>query len=532
MIRSRTNAFDSNTVNNLNNFQVTDIVEECNTISEVLEKTSEKHSESIFLIENDNEWKYKEFNRLVNQCCYFFSAQGICSGDTISIILRNSIDFLIIYFAALRSHIIVNPFPYHVAVNEVLSKIGIVNPKGVFSHKSHYKLLSESDYRVFNLDDFDGKSFLETLSNFSANAYKSPEVNNDETAILYYSSGTTGVPKIIEYSQKSMMANQAAMISAGCAEPNSVHICVLPLGHTAALNNLVFHCIFTGSTVVLFESFWKIRSNLWDVIQSYKATYMVVVPTILMAILNTPYKDYNREKVSSMKFIGCGSAFLAKNLQDAFEEKFGIAVANLYGSSETGATHFDNPFEFGRRTGNIGSPLDNVKVKIINEHGNEVQKDEVGEFCIKSPALLKGYFNDRKSYNACFNNGYFMTGDLGYKDENGVYYYVDRKKDLIIKGGVNILPSEIDAVLQAHPAVVEAATIGKPDMLLGENIKSYIILKNNMAIDQKILKTYCKKELGDFKTPTEFEFVDDLPKGPSGKILKKELREKELIDLL
>ena len=283
-------------MNNLNHFQIASSLEECNSISEVLENTSKKFPENIFLIENEYYWKYKKFNDLVNQCCSFFTQQGIHSGETISIILRNSIDFLIIYFAALRCRIIVNPFPYHVASSEVLSKISIINPKAVFSHNSHFKKLSESEFKVFNLDDLNEKSFLETLNLISAKLFQYQEVDSNETAVLYYSSGTTGVPKIIEYSHKSMLNNQVAMIRAGCAEPNSVHICVLPLGHTAALNNLVFHCICTGSTVVLYESFWKIRSSLWDEIEKHKATYVIVVPTILMAILNTPENNFSRKK--------------------------------------------------------------------------------------------------------------------------------------------------------------------------------------------------------------------------------------------
>ena len=325
-----------------------------------------------------------------------------------------------------------------------------------------------------------------------------------------------------------MIENQASMFEAGCFNHNSVHLCVLPLGHTAALNNSVFHCVLTGSSVIMFESFWKVRSELWDIIHEHKVTYMVVVPTILIAILNTPYDNFSKDKVKSLSFIGCGSALLDKSLQSKFEKKFGIPVANLYGSSETGATHFDNPFKKGRKTGNIGKLLNNVDGKIYKD-GSLIDKvGEEGELCIKSPALLNGYFNDNQAYEDCFIDGFFKTGDIVSFDKNKVFYYVDRKKDLIIKGGVNILPSQIDAVLQSHPQIIEAATVGKPDIFFGETIKSYVVLKNDKVIDTQEIVIFCEDKLGAFKTPSDIEFLNELPKGTSGKILKRELRKKDL----
>ncbi len=256
---------------------------------------------------------------------------------------------------------------------------------------------------------------------------------------------------------------------------------------------------------------------------------MVVVPTILTAIFNTPYDNFKKEKVRSMKFIGCGSSILDKTLQDKFEKKFGIPVANLYGSSETGATHFDNPFSPNRKTGNIGRLISSVDAIIVKDGRTIKNVEENGELCIKSPALLKNYFRDDEAYKQCFHGDYFMTGDIVYKDDQEIFYYVDRKKDLIIKGGVNILPSQIDEVLQSHPSIIEAATVGKADIFFGETIKSFVTLKEGDNISKIDLVSFCKSTLGDFKTPSEIEFIKEMPKGPSGKILKRELRKKDLI---
>ena len=505
-------------------YQLSKKIESFPTFSEILAYRAEQSSAKTFLIEGDYRWTYREFDNLVNRCCRYFNDIGIKPSNTVSFILRNSIDYLIIYFAAIRSRIIMNPFPHHMSSDEVLQKLEDIHPEFVFCHNSHYKTLTESNYQIINLKNIHGDNFPVYLQNFAPDSLDALPVAENDVAVYYYSSGTIGGPKIIEYTHSNMVLTQASMLRAGFTEPDAVHLCVLPLGHTASLRYTIKQCICTGSTVVLYESFWKLRSNLWNEVQKHDATFMEIVPSILIAILNTPYKNYKKEQVSSMRFIGCGSAFLPQNLQDAFEEKFNIPVANLYGLSETGATHFDDPFVKGRVMGSIGKPFDIVEARIFGEDGEGVQNDEVGEIGMKGPGLLKGYLNNSKLFDECFHKGYFMTGDLCRKDEFGNYYYVDRKKDLIIKGGVNIVPSQIEEVLQSHPVVREAAVIGKPDMLLGETIKCYLVSKNGSKPDIKELKLYCKEKLGDFKTPAEFEVVESLPKGPSGKILKRALR--------
>lgn len=499
------------------------------SLSAALNDTSYIFPENTFLIQDDKKWNYKHFNNLVNLCTNYLYDLGLKNGDIISILLRNSVDYLILYFSAIRGGIIVNPFPYHVSSEEVLSKIKIISPKLLFSHEKHYKTLKESIKNIKNIDNINNLSLIDHLLKFKSRYTKKKKHFSENTiGALYYSSGTTGKPKIVEYSNRSMIENQASMYEAGCFSHNAVHLCVLPLGHTAALNNSVFHCVLTGSCVIMYESFWKVRSELWDIVHKYKITYMVVVPTILITILNTPYDNFSKGKVKTISFIGCGSALLDKSLQSKFEKKFGIPVANLYGSSETGATHFDDPFRRNRETGNIGKLMNNVEGKIYKKGTFTNEEGQEGELCIKSPALLNGYYKDRQSYEDCFIDGFFKTGDIVYFDKNKIFYYVDRKKDLIIKGGVNILPSHIDEVLQSHPCILEAATVGKPDIFFGETIKSYIVLKNDEKITTQEILTFCKGKLGPFKTPSDIEFLNKLPKGISGKILKRELRKKDL----
>ena len=408
--------------------------------------------------------------------------------------------------------------------DEVIKKLYDINPQFVFCHEKHYDTLSESNYEIINLDKIHEKGFLEHLTNFSCKDLDVIYTSDDSVAVYYYSSGTTGKSKIIEYTHKSMVLMQASMLRADFGKSGKVHLCFLPLGHTASLRYTVKHCICTGGTVVLYDSFWKLRSKLWDEIEKYNATFMQVVPSILIAILNTPYKNFSKKQINSMTFVGCGSAFLPENIQDNFQNLFKLPVANLYGLSETGATHFDNPFIKNRLKGSIGKPFDIVEAKIFDENGHQINGEKTGEIGIKGPGLLNGYLKNELLYKECFNKGFFMTGDLCYKNKDGIYFYVDRKKDLIIKGGVNIVPSQIEEFLLSFSFVKEVAVLGKPDMLFGETILCYIVPKGNKSINISTLKNSCKEKLGEFKTPSEFKLLDYLPKGPSGKILKRELR--------
>ena len=376
-------------------YKISKKIESFPTFSEILTYRAKESSAKTFLIEGDNKWTYQEFDNLINRCCCYFFDIGLEPGDTVSFILRNSVDYLIIYFAAIRNRIILNPFPYHMSSDEVLQKLEDINPESVFCHNNHYLSLSESTYQIINIDNISGDCFTEYLQNFKPNLQKVLPIDNDDVAVYYYSSGTTGGPKIIEYTHSSMILTQASMLRAKFTEPDDIHLCVLPLGHTASLRYTIKQCICTGSTVVLYDSFWKLRSKLWSEVHKHKVTFMEIVPSILIAILNTPYKGFLKEQVSSMRFIGCGSAFLPQNIQETFEERFGIPVANLYGLSETGATHFDDPFVKGRVIGSIGKPFDIVEARVFGEDGKEVQNDGVGEIGIKGPGLLKGYLNNQ-----------------------------------------------------------------------------------------------------------------------------------------
>ena len=224
-----------------------------------------------------------------------------------------------------------------------------------------------------------------------------------------------------------------------------------------------------------------------------------------------------------MAFVGCGSGPLPLSTQNKFEEKYGIPVSNMYGTSETGQINYDNPNEINWKPGSIGFPMDMNKVKIVNDSFNEVSVGEIGEIIVRGHNPFAGYYKNESATKSNFKNGFFLTGDLAYLDNNGRFFYADRKKDIIIKGGANIFPGEIDEVLFKHPSIKESCTIGIPSPLFGEEIASFIV--QNEPIEAQEIIEHCRRNLQQYKIPKQIIFVASIPQTASGKLLRRQLRE-------
>jgi Acyl-CoA synthetases (AMP-forming)/AMP-acid ligases II len=262
------------------------------------------------------------------------------------------------------------------------------------------------------------------------------------------------------------------------------------------------------------------KRYFWKRNQKKQHYFVGVFPTILQTILINSKKI--NKKIKHLKFIGCGSSILTKSLQNSFEKKFKTKVSNLYGMSEVGLSTFDNPYKQNRKLGSIGDPLVGVKIKLFNKKKKIIYRNnQAGEIGIKTPSIFSGYVGLNKK--SIFVKNFFLTGDLA-KKRNKIFFFIDRNKDIIIKGGVNIAPQEIDDCLNSHPAIKESATLGIPDKFFGENIKSFVVLLKNKKIDEDSIYSFCKKKLGFFKTPIKIKFLKRLPKTQSGKILKRLLK--------
>jgi len=491
------------------------ILNKSSNISDVICYNAEKYKTNIFVEDGNIKLTYFEFNNLLNKCCNFFLEKGLKKNDVITLIIGNSLDFLIIYFASIRFGTIINPIPLTSEVDSILPNLKKINPKIIFCD-TKYKNLS----KYYNLQILKKKNFFYQKikkSSYSKHFKLLKKINIRNTACYYFSSGTNSNSKIIKYSFQAMLKGQKALIRSNfLKKSHPKHLCILPFGHTSVLRYSIKHCICSAGSIVIFDSYWSIKKKIWEIIKSKKINYFQTVPTVLNSIflLGIKKKYLNNNLI----FIGCGSSILDINLHRNFEKKFNIKVSNLYGLSETGATHFDDPFNKNRTFGSVGKPLKGVKCKLFINKKLSSKKNIEGIIMVKSNFLMNGYFGSKKIQN----NVYFKTGDLGKFDNYGNLFFIDRRKDIIIKGGVNIAPSEIEKVIKEVRGVKDIAIVGIKDNFFGENIIGHIVIDKCSTTNHKVL-SYCKKKLGLFKTPINLINHEVLPKTASGKILKRYL---------
>ncbi len=235
-----------------------------------------------------------------------------------------------------------------------------------------------------------------------------------------------------------------------------------------------------------------------------------------------PQSAIRNPQYESLRFAMCGSAPVPTEVLKQFEATFGVLVIEGYGLSESTCRSTFNPPDEKRRPGSCGKPIGN-EMKVFDEEDNEVPDGELGEIVLRGPNILKGYFKNAEATAHAFRSGWFHTGDIGYRDADGFFYIADRKSDMIIRAGENIYPREIDDILYTHPAVAHAAVIGVPDELYGEEVAAFIVLNKGEKVSEEELTSFCREHLADYKCPKTVHFVDDIPKGPTGKLLKREL---------
>ena len=344
----------------------------------------------------------------------------------------------------------------------------------------------------------------------------------DDTAVLLYTSGTTGRPKGAELTHFNMFYNaECAARQVLSLPPDTVALTCLPLTHSFGQTILHNAVLRVGGKIVLLPRF-EPRTAL-TLIQQHRVTFFGGVPTMYMALLQeastAPYD------VSSLKFCAGGGASTPMAVLQSFKERFGVPILEGYGLSETSpAASFNMPY-LAQKPGSVGVPLYGVEFRLERQDGSVVtEPEEPGEICIKGHNVMKGYYKQPEQTSQTIRDGWFHTGDVGVRDNDGYYRIVDRLKDMILFGGYNVYPREVEEVLYSHPAVAEAAVIGVPSSTQGEEVKAFVVLRSGVSATEQDLISYCRARMAIYKYPRSIELRSELPKGPTGKIAKKALR--------
>ena len=435
--------------------------------------------------------------------------------------MPNSAEYIVAYFACWKIGALAGPVNSLLKAQEISFVISDSDAKVLLVHPDFIPVIDEIRPNLRELRKVIDFSDLAAATDRADGDLPETDLSLDSEAIIIYTSGTTGKPKGCLLTHGNLIAN-ARQISRwlGFTE-NDRLLSVMPLFHMNAVSVTTMSALYAGGSTVVSPKFSA--SRFWQIISDYEITSFGSVATMLSMLLST-YPEGVPEglKTSQLRFAMCGSAPVPAEVLKRFEEKFHCLVIEGYGLSESTCRSTFNPPDQRRRPGSCGMPIGN-EMRVVDEEDRDVGCGELGEIVLRGENILKGYYKNPEATKTAFRNGWFHTGDVGYRDAEGFFYIVDRKSDMIIRGGENIYPREIDEVLYQHPAIAAAATIGVPDELYGEEVAAFVILKEGREATESEIISFCRARLADYKCPKSVRIVKEIPKGPTGKLLKREL---------
>jgi long-chain acyl-CoA synthetase len=501
--------------------------------------TSKESANKIAYYFMDQPTTYAELDGAVTKFASGLEKLGLKKGDHIALLLGNSPHFIISLYGAMRlgvTVIPVNPIYTPEEVGYILTNgdvkavvaldllVPIAEKMGAMLPSVEHYIICESDpsKKVDLSANNKMKSFSEIVE-LGDITFEGPPIFDDEVAVILYTSGTTGQPKGAMLTHKNLYSNASdtGMYLKMCGEDRVVT--TLPMFHVFSLTVVVNAPLISGATLLIAPKFSP--KEIFRLVKEYEATIFAGVPTMYNFLYQFP--EGNPDDFSSLRLCISGGASLPVALLKNFEKKFNVLISEGYGLSEASPVTCFNPLDRPRKAGSIGVSILNVKNKVVNELGEEVPVGEVGELVVQGPNVMKGYYKMPEETAATIRNGWLYTGDLAKVDEDGYFYIVDRKKDMVIVGGFNVYPREVEEVLYNHPDVVEAAVIGIPDPEQGEAIKCFVVSKNTSLTVESLID-YCKERLAKYKLPKTIEFIEELPKNTTGKILRRSLKNQVL----
>ena len=498
------------------------------TIRYLIDTAAENQPDKVFLIapEPDLTLTFSQLKDHTAALGNHLIEKGLTKRDKISLMMPNGYQAAILFLGIMYAGLTVTPLNLHAQPSHLKYVIDHSDTSLVFVDNTEADRLESTlkevnrtiDMIVIDVDD-------ETLFPDNLRSYGDlPAVQEEDTALLLYTSGTTGTPKGVILSHRNMVAGGTYTSLAHRLTSDDRGLCSLPLYHINAEIVSAVAPLVSGGSVVMPHLFSV--SNFWELISTYRCTWFSVVPTIISYLISGSTIEDKKYHLDQVRFGRSASSALPPVLHKTFEAQFGISIIETMGLTETAAPVFSNPLDPNlRKYGSPGRAVGN-QVKIVDRKSKEVPSGTVGEIMVKGDNITKEYYKIPEiTATAIDPGGWLYTGDLGYLDEDGFVFVTGRLKELIIKGGENIAPREIDEVLYQHPVVLEAAAVGIPDKHYGEDILACVALKPGKSCTESELLSFCQTHLGRFKSPKAIRFIPELPKGPSGKIQRLKLPE-------
>jgi long-chain acyl-CoA synthetase len=490
-------------------------------VADNLKQTAKFFPDHVAVIEGDRRIRYSEFNQDTNRIASALVGFGVKAGDHIALCAPNSYAWLVFYFGTIRAGAVAVTFSHLLMKDEFLKTLADCKSKILFAtdekleELGDYKRQSFPELVICDHGDIPFAQFLEK----GTSGFTTIDRHRQDTAAILYTGGTTGTPKGAMLSHENLQTSIFNVAYHERSTPNDRVLCFLPLNHVFGQVHIMNSTIFSGGSVVIQPAFDMDR--VLDEIKRYQVTKFYSVPTIYIRLLKLP--DL-KEKIESVRYCFSAAASMAVEVVREWKEQTGLDIHEAYGMTESASMVTYNHY-YRHKVGSVGTPANLVEVQIRDLEGNILGQDEQGEICICGPNITRGYLNNPEETRASFWGDWFRSGDIGVIDGEGYLFIVDRLKDMIITGGENVYPREIEEILYTRPEVSECVVVGIPDKEYGERVTAFITPNEGQQIDPVSMKEYLKTRLAGYKVPKEYITVAELPKSSAGKILKREVIE-------
>ena len=504
----------------------------------ILETRAASQPDHTAMLHNGNRLSYGQLNSASSHLASGLVRLGLSAGDKVALLLPNVPEFVIAYFAILKLGGCVVPLNTMLKASEIAYQVEDSDASALIVHES---LLPEAKQGLSGLEvchhsvvvgtpsrpDGVGKRapagcrlFSEVMET-SVDEFDTVQTSPQDTAVILYTAGVTGHPKGAELTHFNMFYNAALTADHLCKlTDQDVSLAALPLFHAFGQTCVMNATLYAGGVLVLVPRFEPDKAL--QLIQRHGVSVLLGVPTMYWYLQHYPGAE--KYDWSSLRLCCSGGAALPVQLMEQFRSRYGRPIIEGYGLSETSPVASFNPTEKEPRPGSIGLPIYGVEMRVLDEEDRPLPPGVVGEIVIRGHNVMKGYYKRPAPTAEAMRNGWFHTGDLGRVDEHGYYYVVGRKKDFIIRGGLNIYAREVEDVLLAHPAVAEAAVVGVPDEVMGEEVKAFVVLEQDEAVDADDLIEYARSRMAAYKYPRFIEFCTELPKDATGRVIKRLLK--------
>ena len=510
-------------------------------LSTILQDSAKRYPSKRAFTFMDTGFSYAEINDAANKVANGLKGIGIKAGDKVALSCLNIPAFPIVYYGIIKTGAVVVPLSVLLKKDEIEYHLKDSEAKAYCCFTGTAELpMGETGYAAFKTietcrhfvmimphaampSSIDGAATLANLMEGQSPIFETYQSNAEDGCVIIYTSGTTGRPKGAELTHANLMFN--TIISCNLMDNNTedVGLIVLPLFHIFGMTVLMNASVYKGSSCILLTRFDA--ANVFAAMQKNHVTIFAGVPTMYWGLLNYTDPKFDYKAIAAhLKLCLSGGASLPVKVLEDFETRFKVPIIEGYGMSEGSPIVTFNDLQTGRKPGSVGTPVWGVDVKLVDMEGMEVPVGEKGELLYRGHNVMKGYYKKPEETAKALQDGWLYSGDIAIKDEDGFYYIVDRTKDMIIRGGLNVYPREIEELMIQHEAVSLVAVIGIPDEEMGEEIKAFVVLKESVAVSENDLINWTKERIALYKYPRHIEFLAALPMSATGKILKKNLR--------